>query len=181
MSTALSATPPAVRLDPLPAWRPPFRALRCRELPADEWLPGGAYEEAPGSVARLPRVLQGLSVLVVDDDEETIELFAAALTACGARVTTATGARDALSALALDRPDVVVSDIAMRGGDGYWLVREMARLTDTGIDRVPVIAVTAYGREHSRTRVLGAGFVDHLQKPVDPEALCRAVAGAAGR
>jgi CheY-like chemotaxis protein len=79
------------------------------------------------------------------------------------------------------RPDVVLSDIAMAGEDGYWLAREIRRLPDAALSGVPIVAVTAYGREHSRARVLAAGFVDHLQKPVDPAILCQTVAKAAGR
>ena len=84
--------------------------------------------------------------------------------------------------LALDeRPDVIVSDIAMIGEDGYWLVGRLRQLPPEMLAPVPVIAATAYGREHSRERVLAAGFTAHLQKPVDPEELCRVVAKVIGR
>ena len=134
-----------------------------------------------GHRGRLPSALVGLSVLVVDDDEDTGAFFAAALAACGAATTTTTTAREALR-LALEiRPDVILSDIAMAGEDGYWLVNEIRGHPDESINRLPVVAATAYGREHSRTRTLAAGFRDHLQKPVDPELLCWTVARAAGR
>ena len=123
----------------------------------------------------------GASVLVVDDDEDTTELFATALAACGAQVVTATSAREALRRLTARLPDVVVSDIAMPGADGYWLVNELRRLPDERAASLPVVAATAFGREHSRARALAAGFVDHLVKPVEPEALCLAVARAMGR
>jgi CheY-like chemotaxis protein len=125
--------------------------------------------------------LKGVRVLVVDDDEDTAELFAAVLTACGADVAAVTSAPAALLALADRAPDVVVSDIAMPGADGYWLLREIRRTTDARDRAMPVVAVTAFGREHSRARTLAAGFVDHLVKPLDPEALCLAVARAHGR
>jgi CheY-like chemotaxis protein len=130
---------------------------------------------------RLPRVLTGVRVLVVDDDEDTADLFAAALTACGADVVTATTASEALRVIAARAPDVVVTDIAMPGADGYWLLREIRQLADAPARTVPVVAVTAFGREHFRARALAAGFVAHLEKPVDPETLCLAVARAAGR
>jgi CheY-like chemotaxis protein len=126
-------------------------------------------------------VLAGLRVLVVDDDEDTADLFATALTACGAEVVTATSAAEALRLLVAGTPDVVLTDIAMPGADGYWLLREIRQLTDASARAVPVLAVTAFGREHFRTRVMAAGFTDHLEKPVDPEALCLAVARARGR
>jgi CheY-like chemotaxis protein len=130
---------------------------------------------------RLPTMLQGLEVLVVDDDAETASLFKTVLTLYGATVSTAAGAREALRMLGVHAPHVVLSDIAMPGEDGYWLLQEIRRLPDDAVRRVPVVAATAYGREHSRARTMAAGFADHLQKPVDPELLCRTVARAAGR
>jgi CheY-like chemotaxis protein len=123
----------------------------------------------------------GLRVLAVDDDADVLELFAVALTACGAEVTTTDNARDAIALVIRVRPHVIVSDIAMVGEDGYWLVRELKRLPAEMLDDIPVVAATAYGREHPRARVLAAGFVEHLQKPVDPEQLCQVVARVARR
>jgi len=96
--------------------------------------------------SRLPSSLVGLRVVVVDDDEDTVELFAAALSACGATVTTATNAVDALRLGSEVRPDVVLSDIAMARGDGYWLVGEIKRLDEEALRRIPVVAATAFGR-----------------------------------
>lgn len=127
----------------------------------------------------LPGILRSVRVLVVDDDEDSVELFAAALTACGAEVVTATNAHDALRVVTLQTLDVVVSDIAMPGADGYWLVREIRQLSGERAKAIPVLAVTAFGRDHVRARSLAAGFVDHLEKPVEPQALCLAVARAA--
>ena len=123
----------------------------------------------------------GLRVLVVDDDADVLELFAVALTACGAEVTSTDNARDAIALATRTRPHAIVSDIAMVGEDGYWLVRELKRLPPEMLGDVPVVAATAYGREHPRARVLAAGFTEHLQKPIDPEQLCRVVARVAGR
>jgi len=120
-------------------------------------------------------------VLVVDDDADVRELFAVALTACGAEVTATDNARDAIALATRMRPHAIVSDIAMVGEDGYWLVRELKRLPAEMVGDVPVVAATAYGREHPRARVLAAGFTEHLQKPIDPEQLCRVVARVAGR
>ena len=122
-----------------------------------------------------------MRVLVVDDDADVLELFSVALTACGAEVTSTDNARDAIALATRMRPHVIVSDIAMVGENGYWLVRELKRLPKEILDSVPVVAATAYGREHPRSRVLAAGFVEHLQKPVDPEHLCQLVARVAGR
>lgn len=129
----------------------------------------------------LPRILTGLQILVVDDDHDILELFALALRACGGDVTAADNASDGLALAIRLRPHVIVSDIAMIGEDGYWLIGRLRQLPADMLPQVPVIAATAYGREHSRTRVLAAGFTEHLQKPVDPEELCRVVAKVAGR
>jgi CheY-like chemotaxis protein len=141
------------------------------------WTPTFSAAERP----RLPRVLVGVRVLVVDDDEDTADLFATALAQCGADTVSTTSASEALRVLAARAPDVVVTDIAMPGADGYWLLREIRQLEDARARAVPVMAVTAFGREHVRARVLAAGFVDHLEKPVDPQVLCVAVARATGR
>ena len=126
-------------------------------------------------------MLMSLHVLVVDDDPDILDVFMTALTACGARVSTADSAAAGLATAVQSRPDVIVSDIAMMGEDGYWLVTKLRQLAPDPLGDVPVIAATAYGREHSRARVMDAGFSEHLQKPVDPEHLCRLVAKLAGR
>jgi hypothetical protein len=93
----------------------------------------GAHGDAPvPRPGRLSRNLVGLKILVVDDHEGAVELFAAALTACGAVVATATSASEAARLVPEVRPDVVLSDIAMAGEDGYWLAREIRRLPDVG-------------------------------------------------
>jgi CheY-like chemotaxis protein len=120
-------------------------------------------------------------VLVVDDDSGSLDYFAAALNFCGATVMTASSALEALRLMQERRPHVVLSDIAMVGQDGYWLVREIRGLADDAARAMPVVATTAYGREHSRDRALAGGFTDFLAKPVDPELLCRTIAKAAGR
>lgn len=142
--------------------------------------PRGRAESPWEHPAPLPRTLAGLRVLVVDDDPDVLELFAVVLTACGADITTTDNARDAIALATRMRPHAIVSDIAMAGEDGYWLVRELKRLPAEMLGDVPVIAATAYGREHPRARVLAAGFTEHLQKPIDPDALCRMVARVAG-
>jgi CheY-like chemotaxis protein len=120
-------------------------------------------------------------VLVVDDDGASLDFFAVVLKICGAAVMTASSALDALGLFLERQPDVVLSDIAMVGQDGYWLVREIRGLPDQAARGVPVVATTAYGRDHSRDRALAGGFNDFLPKPVDPELLCRTIAKAAGR
>lgn len=122
-----------------------------------------------------------MKILVVDDDAASLDYFAFALETCGAVVTVAASAREALQMVSPISPDVILSDIAMPGGDGYWLLNEIRRHADPSVSRVPMVAATAYGRDHSRARVLAVGFHEHLSKPVDPDLLCRAIASAVGR
>ena len=142
---------------------------------------GAPRESSTSGPSRLPRNLVGLTVLVVDDDSASLDFFAVVLKICGAAVMTASSALDALGLFLERQPDVVLSDIAMVGQDGYWLVREIRGLPDNAARGVPVVATTAYGRDHSRDSALAGGFNDFLTKPVDPELLCRTIAKAAGR
>jgi CheY-like chemotaxis protein len=120
--------------------------------------------------------LRGLRVLVVEDDADCLELFTVILRHCGAEVAAASSVREAMELFEHSRPAVVVSDISMPGEDGFGLLR---RLRERGTS-IPTVAVTAFGKEHSRAQCLGAGFRDHLTKPVDPDVLCKTVAGVAG-
>ena len=184
MTTVATLDARGITFEAVPRVRRPGPSARAleRDRPGgqDELRGGSARAPEPGR-GRLPRVLQGVRVLVVDDDEDTVELFATALAACGAEVVTATSAPAAMRLLAERAPEVVVTDIAMPEADGYWLVSAIRQLVDERVRSVPVVAVTAFGREHSRDRVREAGFFDRLDKPVDPERLCLTVARARGR
>jgi two-component system, chemotaxis family, CheB/CheR fusion protein len=111
----------------------------------------------------LSRKLEGLTVLVVDDDPGPLELYREVLTLAGARVRVATSARAALLMAQEETPDAVVSDIMMPGDDGYWLIRALRELPG---NRIPALAVTGDPVRHSKERVCQAGFDDHLAKPV---------------
>ena len=166
-----------LRLEALPH-RPLRRRVQAGADPArreETWRSTPPGDPDPGA-GPLPRNLVDVNVLVVDDDASTLEFLAVALAHCGARVTTASGAGDALAVLSRACPDIVLSDIAMPGQDGYWLLREIRRHVDPAVSAVPVVATTAYGREHSQTRTRAAGFAAHLAKPIDPDDLCRAIA-----
>jgi CheY-like chemotaxis protein len=119
--------------------------------------------------------LHGMTVLVVEDDRDTREVLKVMLEMCGATVLVADSAVRGLEAFLRARPHAIVSDIAMPGEDGYWLVREVARRGEGGAS-VPAVAVTAFSGQHPRAAALAAGFRAHLAKPVDPDDLCRTVA-----
>ncbi len=125
--------------------------------------------------------LIGVHALIVDDDRDSRILLKTVLEYCGALVTVAGSAHDAMRILERVAPDVIVTDIAMPTNDGYWLVEQVrARSAEDG-GNVPAIAVTAYGDEHGPHRTLSAGFQAHLRKPNDPWELCRVVASVVRR
>jgi signal transduction histidine kinase len=125
--------------------------------------------------------LEGLRVLLVDDERDTRELLAFVLEQCGATVTTVASTPDALAALAKSKPDVLLSDIGMPGEDGYELIRRVRASKRKFGDRIPAAALTAYTTEGDRDRVLSAGFQAHIVKPVEPANLVAIVAHLAGR
>src|SRR2546430_5559479 len=98
----------------------------------------------PGGVQPSPMELDGTTVLVVEDDDDTREVMRAMLEMCGAKVLVAESAKTGLDAYLKDRPDAIVSDIAMPGEDGYWLVREGARHRNTR--DVPAVVGAAFSR-----------------------------------
>jgi hypothetical protein len=121
--------------------------------------------------------LRGLHVMVVDDELSVRELLALTLAKCGASVTLAASVAEALAVLPNLSPDVVVSDIAMPGLDGYEFIQKLRELVRPRNGReVPVIALTACASGQDRDLALQAGFDRHITKPVDPVELVLAIA-----
>lgn len=135
----------------------------------------GAALPERGQKELAENALEGVSVLVVDDESDAREFVARVLSDVHATVRLAGSVDEALSILSSDTTtDVVVSDIGMPEKDGYDLLRALRQQSST--DGIPVIAVTAFARAEDRERVLEAGFQRHLAKPVDPLDLTLAVA-----
>ena len=111
--------------------------------------------------------LDGLCILVVDDEADTRELLKQGLEYCGARVSLAGSAAEALDALMVTVPDVLISDIGMPGIDGYDLIRQVRNLPRDRGGKVPAIALTAYTRTEDRLQSLRAGYDMHVPKPVE--------------
>lgn len=130
---------------------------------------------------RHPPRLNGLHVLVVDDDEDTLEMMVAALGEALAKVTAAPSVAEAMERILESRPDLIVSDIAMPVHDGYELISKVRALESAGMPPIPAIAITAYARDEDRERALSAGFQDYLPKPVEPLELIVILARLAGR
>jgi CheY-like chemotaxis protein len=127
--------------------------------------------------------LGGLRILVVDDEADARDLLAIRLRQYGADVITASSAEAAMGALAQEgpRPDLIVSDIAMPGEDGYSLMRRVRALDPEQGGRIPAIAVTAYSRTEDRVQAMTAGFQMHISKPVNASELAHAITSIIGR
>jgi signal transduction histidine kinase/ActR/RegA family two-component response regulator len=125
--------------------------------------------------------LQGVNVLVVDDDTDARDLITRVLQECHAEVTTASSAKEALDLVAAVRPDVIVSDIGMPECDGYEFIRDVRRLSAQEGGGTPAVALTAFARSEDRTRALMAGYQVHLAKPIEPQELLVTVSSVIGR
>jgi CheY-like chemotaxis protein len=135
----------------------------------------------------LPRVgvaagptLDGVRVLVVDDEPDAREVMAAVLQERNAEVVAADSAAEALAALDRLLPDVLVCDIGMPNEDGYAFIRRLRAREPRHGGRIPAAALTAYARPEDRAQALLAGFQTHVAKPVEPAELVAVVASLAG-
>jgi signal transduction histidine kinase/ActR/RegA family two-component response regulator len=130
-------------------------------------------EQPPASPAIVTRAasLKGVLVLVVDDDPQALEFVRSALEQSGARVATASSAREARESFGRERPDVIVSDVMMPGEDGLQLIREIRRLEAPTRHPTPAAALSALARREDRRRMFSAGYQMHVAKPIDPSEL----------
>jgi len=131
-------------------------------------------------LATMPQ-LSGVNVLLVDDDSDTLNVMATALTRRQANVTAVSSAGEAIQAIKQQRPDVLVSDIAMPDCDGYGLIAKVRSLENGEAQSIPAVAITAYAKEEDRKRALSSGFQIYLSKPVELTELVRVVARAVRR
>ena len=133
-------------------------------------------------MAPIGKTLEGLNILVIEDDEDTREVLTLGLNLYGARVTAVSRASDALVSLERDRPDVILSDIGLPDEDGFALIRRVRRLPPSHGGRVPAVAVTAFTLCDDAEEAARAGFQRHFRKPVETAALFSALAdlGRAG-
>ncbi|MFN2531835.1 MAG: response regulator [Pyrinomonadaceae bacterium] len=131
------------------------------------------------SIASDQPSLTGLRVLVVDDDTDSRAVISEMLLQFGAEVLTAAGAQEALQAIELWAPHVLLSDIEMPKEDGYSLLQKVRSIEGKRGSFIPAAALTAYGRPTDRVRALRAGFQTYLAKPIDPHELALVVASLA--
>ncbi|MBI2897255.1 MAG: response regulator [Deltaproteobacteria bacterium] len=128
-----------------------------------------------------PSALDGLRILVVDDDVESLDVLTAVLVQFGAQVKGSASAREALEDVQSFRPDVLLSDIAMPGEDGYSLIRRVRSLSPERGGEIPAAAITAFATDEDRVRALSAGYQTHLPKPFEPSTLAAVVTDLARR
>jgi signal transduction histidine kinase/ActR/RegA family two-component response regulator len=147
----------------LPAYSAPLQSQAAKGL------------TSPATTA--PR-LDGVKVLLIDDDPNTLEMLSEALRTGGAQVSASESAQQALDAVRQIVPDVIVSDIAMPGEDGFWLINRIRQLPGK-VGQTPAVALTALARKEDRARAIGAGFQMHLAKPVRLDDLQTVVAALA--
>jgi signal transduction histidine kinase/CheY-like chemotaxis protein len=121
------------------------------------------------------RGLENVQVLLVDDDEDTLDILSAMLTESNASVQTASSAGEALALLQWYKPDVVVSDLAMPDEDGYALIGKVRAIDVDRGSKTPAVALTAYVRVADRARALAAGFDVFVPKPVEPNELINTI------
>lgn len=127
--------------------------------------------------------LDGLRILIVDDDADIRDLLTYTLEVCGAEVIAAASADEAISALTESSApaNILISDIGMPDEDGYALLRRVRALEPEKGGGIPAIALTAYARTQDRRAALLAGFQSHVAKPVEPAELIAVIANLAGR
>ncbi len=141
---------------------------------ADEQADAGGRDEQA-----IP--LDGLRVLIVDDQPDARELLSMILNDAGAEVLTADSAAAAFELIGRAKPDVLVSDIGMPHEDGFSLISRIRSLPSAGSGKIPAISLTAYASLEDRQRSRDAGFDEHVVKPVEPSELIVVVARLAGR
>jgi CheY-like chemotaxis protein len=143
-------------------------------LPA---VPEMERRTAPRVAPADPVTLNGIRILIVDDETDAREMMVAMLENFGATVNALAGADEAIALLQSGGfdADVLVSDVGMPGTDGFELIRSIRKLDSPKTRALPAIAVTAYANPEDRVKALVAGYQNHIPKPVDSAALAAAI------
>jgi CheY-like chemotaxis protein len=122
-----------------------------------------------------PHQLEGLYVLVVDDDADSCYIIQSYLMYLGAAVSVAGGGREALARLSVLRADLIISDLSMPGLNGHEFLKRARTLPGQAERPTPAIALTAFSGHEHRQQARESGFQAFLVKPVDPTILVRAI------
>jgi PAS domain S-box-containing protein len=143
---------------------------------ADTVLPEPVRRRLDREAVGRPVALDGLRVLIVDDEADARELMRMVLRSAGADVMAAACAEEAFEQVERWHPDILVSDIGLPGDDGYMLIQKLREQQAQHGRAIPALAVTAYARAEDRARALAAGFQMHVAKPLEPADLVAAIA-----
>jgi PAS domain S-box-containing protein len=152
-------------------------------LPSGELRPemlGGAASVLKEAQSEQPS-LEGLRILVVDDETDALDLIGVELAQHGAKVVGVASAEEALTALEQVEFDLVISDVGMPKTDGYELIRQIRKQEEGTSRKIPAVALTAYARVQDRMQAIMAGFSTHVAKPVEANELITVVASLVGR
>jgi CheY-like chemotaxis protein len=139
------------------------------------------YQNADLENFSAPELLNGIRVLVVDDEPDSRDLLATILTRCGSDVRCSESAAEAMKAFKEWNPDLLVSDIGMPNEDGYSLIRKVRKLKSRRARKIPAVALTAYATDEDRLEALSAGFQIHVAKPIEPENFITSLAAVLDR
>jgi signal transduction histidine kinase/CheY-like chemotaxis protein len=153
----------------------PLRAVREPVLAAEHPTSGRHFHPRSPLVS-----LEGLMVLVLDDEADARELVKSVLEDAAAVVLTAASADEGLELVKLHRPHVIVSDIGMPERDGYQFIMDVRSLPAEQGGKIPAIALTAFARSEDRTRAMLAGYQVHVSKPIEPSELVATIKSTAG-
>ncbi len=153
-------------------------------LPPEDFIVGNpersqSYAVKDNTRTNNPPRLDGLRVLIADDEPDARQWITIVLEESGAEVIAVATVGEALEALVQQRPDVLVSDIGMPGEDGYALMRKIRELEPEMGGTIPAVALTGYAREEDYTKALAAGFQLHVAKPIRAAELIAVVASLA--
>jgi signal transduction histidine kinase len=151
-----------------------LRLPKRADLPPMSEVVSHKFERSVDALDELEH-LNGVHILVVEDDTDSRNVLTLLLQKLGALVEGVASAREAVDRVTMRRPDVLVSDIGMPDEDGYSLIRRVRQMPADAAKKLPAIALTAYARRQDAEAALGAGFDCHLPKPVAPAELIKAI------
>ncbi|WP_138502376.1 response regulator [Nostoc sp. PA-18-2419] len=132
-------------------------------------------KESDATVSNNP-TLDGLKILAVDDDPDSLELVSFVLQQCGVTVIAVSSATEVLKILPQSKPDLLISDVGMPEMDGYMLLRQIRSMSPEQGGQILAIALTAYAGEGNEQQAIKAGFQAHISKPIDPPHLIQTIA-----
>jgi signal transduction histidine kinase/CHASE1-domain containing sensor protein/ActR/RegA family two-component response regulator len=126
--------------------------------------------------AEYQRILDGLKIILVEDENDARELIATVLEEAGADVIPVANVAQALDTFQHNKPDILVSDIGMPQEDGYMLIRKVRALSSEQGGKTPALALTAFAGEEGKNQAINAGFQEHIAKPVEATELVKRIA-----